>query len=361
MDDIAEMVMDLTVALPKFESYTVIIPEAFELNEPLREMYESYVNCCIEAIFFLKKNRFTDIQTRNAQEHLPAQNIRNCGRYTPTSIEAHTKGGRGANAGSQIAAKSKFSWKGEVLIQLDSYMRRSNDPRCEEKMPSSCVLHGIGGVGKTQVALQYLYRHEKDYEYIFWVNSETGPNIIEKFHDFAQVLMPDQVSKNQASSVDLMRHWFKKNSSWLIIFDNAEDLGVFSYWPPCAHGSIVVTTQKMTLSQMASADIHLDGLAEDDGCEVILKHIYHQRISERTDVDKATAKSISKELGGLPILLSHVAGFASHSRCPLADLLALLQEPSSLREIWEYDSQASSNFQYGAPMSKVWGLALQEL
>jgi hypothetical protein len=60
MDDIAEMVMDLTVALPKFESYTVIIPEAFELNEPLREMYESYVNCCIEAIFFLKKNRFSE-------------------------------------------------------------------------------------------------------------------------------------------------------------------------------------------------------------------------------------------------------------------------------------------------------------
>ncbi|XMA10379.1 hypothetical protein WAI453_003170 [Rhynchosporium graminicola] len=55
-------------------------------------------------------------------------------------------------------------------------------------MPSSCVLHGIGGVGKTQVALQYLYRPEDDYEYIFWVNSENALSIVEKFHDFAQAL-----------------------------------------------------------------------------------------------------------------------------------------------------------------------------
>ncbi len=115
------------------------------------------------------------------------------------------------------------------------------------------------------------------------------------------------------------------------------------------------------LSHIASADIHLEGLADEAGCELILKHIYHQRVAGRSTVDRDAAKKISKEVGGLPILLSHFAGFASHSRCTLLELLFLLQEPSSLKEIWQYDSSTSSTFQYQAPMPKVWGLALQEL
>ncbi|CZT12942.1 uncharacterized protein RAG0_16588 [Rhynchosporium agropyri] len=116
----------------------------------------------------------------------------------------------------------------------------------------------------------------------------------------------------------------------------------------------------MSLSQMAFAEIHL-GLEEVDGCEVILKHIYHQRVSERKIADREVAKKISREVGGLPILVSQFAGFASHSHCSLMELLNLLQEPSSFQLIWNYDSRDSSTFQYGAPMSKVWGLALQEL
>ncbi|CZT11886.1 uncharacterized protein RCO7_07449 [Rhynchosporium graminicola] len=117
----------------------------------------------------------------------------------------------------------------------------------------------------------------------------------------------------------------------------------------------------MSLSQMAFAEIHLDGLEEVDGCEVILKHIYHQRVSERKIADREVAKKIFREVGGLPILVSQFAGFASHSHCSLMELLNLLQEPSSFQVIWNYDSRDSSTFQYGAPMSKVWGLALQEL
>ncbi|XMA10378.1 hypothetical protein WAI453_003169 [Rhynchosporium graminicola] len=158
-----------------------------------------------------------------------------------------------------------------------------------------------------------------------------------------------------------MKRWLKQHQSWLIVFDNAEDLGIFSYLPLCQHGSVVITTQKMSLSQMAFAEIHLDGLEEVDGCEVILKHIYHQRVSERKIADREVAKKIFREVGGLPILVSQFAGFASHSHCSLMELLNLLQEPSSFQVIWNYDSRDSSTFQYGAPMSKVWGLALQEL
>jgi hypothetical protein len=53
------MLSELTSTLPKFEAYMGIFPEAYELNEPLREIYAVYINCCIEAILFLRSNRFS--------------------------------------------------------------------------------------------------------------------------------------------------------------------------------------------------------------------------------------------------------------------------------------------------------------
>ncbi len=113
--------------------------------------------------------------------------------------------------GVKFPPNPNFQGREDILDQLDGYIRRPENGKSEQKMPNSCVVHGMGGVGKTQVALTYLYQHEEHFEYIFWVNSGTGPKIIETFHDFAQVLMPDQVSKNQASSVDLMRGWLKQS------------------------------------------------------------------------------------------------------------------------------------------------------
>ena len=104
----------------------------------------------------------------------------------------------------------------------------------------------------------------------------------------------------------------------------------------------------------------MTGFGEDEGSEAILKH-FRQETPEIASKDSDIARKISREVGGLPILLFHAAGFATHSQCRLKDLLELLQQPTSYKEILEYDSSDTSTFQYEIPMSRLWGLALKEL
>jgi len=73
---------------------------------------------------------------------------------------------------------------------------------------------------------------------------------------------------------------------------------------------------------------------------------------------KKIARQISNELGSLPLLLSHVAGFIDTTKCPLREVLTLLQQPLSFKRLWAFDSKASTTFQCSKPMQKVWALSL---
>jgi hypothetical protein len=132
------------------------------------------------------------------------------------------------------------------------------------------------------------------------------------------------------------------------------------YWPPSTSGSIIITTQRSEAAHWTSSSIWLDVFSEDEGSKFILSltGLDGQSASEKT---VSQAKQVSNELGGLPLLLSHVAGFMGSSKCSLETLLEHLQQPTSLKRIWAYDSSTSTNFQYGEPMQKVWRLALDAL
>ena len=263
LNAVAEMLSELTVTLPRFESFTIIFPEAYELDEPLRQLYEVYVNCCITAILFLKSNRFSmssialchpvwltsrlvmlkniflpkirkqfETATRDIQRHtenfnanvnlasarLSRQTYKTVADTHQQVLKLSRKVGGTLFLGVKFSPNPNFQGRGDVLQQLDQYVRRPGSNQPGNMTPDSCVIHGMGGVGKTQVALQYLYRHEKDYTHIFWVDSETIPNIVKSFDDFARVLMSEEVTNNQAHSVDLMRSWFMQSTTF-VVFD----------------------------------------------------------------------------------------------------------------------------------------------
>ncbi len=148
--------------------------------------------------------------------------------------------------------------------------------------------------------------------------------------------------------------------SWLVVFDNANDEDLSRYWPPSIHGSIIVTTQRQIMTHRATSAIQLEPFEDTDGSTLILSYLTSGEKDSSSET-RDLAKSVSVELGGLPLLLSHIAGFVDESKCPLSDLLESLQQPSSFKTIWAFDSSLSTNFQYGEPMRKVWQLALQAL
>ncbi|MBA2678002.1 MAG: toll/interleukin-1 receptor domain-containing protein, partial [Ktedonobacteraceae bacterium] len=83
------------------------------------------------------------------------------------------------------------------------------------------ALTGLGGIGKTQIALEYVYRYVQTYQAIFWVTADPQGDLLADFVSIAQFLhLPEQHEPNQALIVEAIKHWFHQHEGWLLVFDN---------------------------------------------------------------------------------------------------------------------------------------------
>ena len=133
------------------------------------------------------------------------------------------------------------------------------------------VLHGLGGIGKSQLAIEYAKRHRHHYSAVLWLNAKTEESLKQGFAAYARLLPKDSCSQellygpqNGATLTEItqrMNEWLSlpENNQWLVIYDNVDnpkipdnksanayDLGL--YFPKAYQGSIIVTTRWKTLS-----------------------------------------------------------------------------------------------------------------
>jgi hypothetical protein len=112
------------------------------------------------------------------------------------------------------------------------------------------ILGGMGGIGKTQLAIAYAKRHRYSYTSIFWLNANTEVTLNNNLRAVAnRILPPETVNKLDNDQVWVhISNWLSilDNTRWLLIFDNHDDPNQYSinkYYPSVAHGSIIITTR----------------------------------------------------------------------------------------------------------------------
>ena len=133
------------------------------------------------------------------------------------------------------------------------------------------VLHGLGGIGKSQLAIEYAKQHRDDYTAVFWLNAKTEDTLKQSFVAGARRLPEQDVDQellygpqNELALdviVSEMKKWLDRrgNYRWLLIYDNvdnpkipdnkrANSYDIRSYFPQAHQGSILVTTRWKTLS-----------------------------------------------------------------------------------------------------------------
>lgn len=112
------------------------------------------------------------------------------------------------------------------------------------------VLGGMGGIGKTQLAITYTKRHGDFYSSVFWLNATSEVTLKSSLRNLANRILPletvNQLDDNRLWIV--VSNWLSElnNSRWLLIYDNCDDpdqYDITKYYPSVGHGSIVVTTR----------------------------------------------------------------------------------------------------------------------
>lgn len=124
------------------------------------------------------------------------------------------------------------------------------------------MLGGIGGIGKTQLAIAYAKQRSSEYDTIFWLNAASEATLRSSFQSiFGELIdVRDMESLDSNQIVLGIKQWLsdKNNKSWLLIFDNYDnptDYNLNSYYPQVSHGSIVITTRLASLVEGHRLDV----------------------------------------------------------------------------------------------------------
>ena len=155
------------------------------------------------------------------------------------------------------------------------------------------ILHGLGGIGKTQLAVAFARKYQKTYSSIFWLNAASKNQVRQSLAEIARRLPEGQISdfsrnttKPSSEELDIVikevQDWFSQpaNNRWLLIFDNVDrdntpakvhDPHAFDleeYFPWADHGSILVTSRLRTLRQYGKG-LELTKMDEHQGKAVL--------------------------------------------------------------------------------------------
>ncbi|TVY64282.1 Vegetative incompatibility protein HET-E-1, partial [Lachnellula suecica] len=217
-------------------------------------------------------------------------------------------------------AAAHFVGREKELAEMYKQLSSSSNRTC-------VVLHGLGGIGKTQLAIEYLKRHKEKYTAIFC------------FRDVAQQVLKHHPSASLLARADLddldqiihaVKAWFdlQKNTGWLIIYDNYDNpkihgnldhsaVDIRQFLPQSDQGSIIITTRSSRVGQ--GRRVHIQKFLDVEESLEILSNM-----SGRKDIAKDFgAVELVKELDGLPLALSTAGAYLEHISMTLSEYLRL--------------------------------------
>jgi hypothetical protein len=115
------------------------------------------------------------------------------------------------------------------------------------------ALNGIGGVGKTQTALEYAYRYQEHYRFLLWSKAHTRESLVTDFVAIAGRLnLPEKDAQDQSETVAAVKRWLENNDGWLLILDNADELAMAREFIPLRRrGHVLLTTRAQNTRPIA--------------------------------------------------------------------------------------------------------------
>jgi tetratricopeptide (TPR) repeat protein len=177
--------------------------------------------------------------------------------------------------------------------------------------------------------LEYAYRHQGEYDHVFWVRAEQETELITGYVALAQTLqIPGYQQKDQQAIAALMKQWLAKNDRWLLVLDNADDLRQLRPYLPTTSGHILLTTRAQALGDLAQK-VEVTRMDADEGALLLLRRTKlitdDADLTTASDSDQAQAQTLSIEMDGLPLALDQAGAYIEEQFISLEEYLELFR------------------------------------
>jgi tetratricopeptide (TPR) repeat protein/transcriptional regulator with XRE-family HTH domain len=188
------------------------------------------------------------------------------------------------------------------------------------------ALSGLGGIGKTHVAIEYAYLFRNQYAGIFWIQADTHDDLVSSCIGLLDFLgHPLREHQKDEDSLGLFSCWLSRHTRWLLIMDNIEDLALIQQVLPVdCQGHILLTTRIQSTASFARC-IPLDKMADSDGALFLLRRIKRLEpgatLLQSPPTDQCLGQRLSDLLGGLPLALDQAGAYIEETGCSISDYL----------------------------------------
>ena len=228
-----------------------------------------------------------------------------------------------------IAQNPFFTGRDKTIDGLHKELHNKHELAIKPSQKAQ-ALSGLGGVGKTQMVVEYAHRYRYEYSAVLWVLSD-GIDLLH--HSFAQlaILLGYKLEK-QDEQILSVQSWLSEQQDWLLIFDNAETLEILTaaqdLLPTNINGHVLFTTRAQATGGLSS--ISIDCFDNDTGAVFLLRRcklvdiqitILDEIRAKVSNEDWHSAKNLVHELGGLALAIDQAGAYIEQTDCGIKGYL----------------------------------------
>jgi tetratricopeptide (TPR) repeat protein len=238
---------------------------------------------------------------------------------------------------------ASFTGRANELDRLDAILMQDKPAAVKQASVGRAAVQGLGGVGKTSLAIEYAHRFRGLYAGVCWCPAETRTGLLSALASLAVPLgaaTAEEADVEKAAKAAL-RRLAEQRATWLLVYDNVPAPDYIADLLPSAGARVLITSRFSDWSELAK-EVALDVLPIEEAVALL---------RSRTGRGYAGAQTLAEALGCLPLALDHAAAYCKRTQMRFADYA---------RKAWSLIDAAPRGVGYPRSVGATFDLAITE-
>jgi len=221
------------------------------------------------------------------------------------------------------------------------------------------AIYGMGGVGKTQIAIEYVTQFQTEYVGIYWITASNKAELLSGFQTIAKETHCVEIeSLNSSEIAQQVLNWFYKSEDWLLILDNLDDITIADGYIPrlrTGGGHVLITTRNPNSLNIPAEGIQIEVHKPEEAKELLLRRAQLFTDFETTQEVDEEARKIVETLGYLALAIEQAAAYI---REELKDIFAF-RSIYSVQRTQFHSWQLTGNLYYKNTVATTWLMSME--